>query len=76
LEINPDYVDAWVNKGVVLYALDKKDEAINAIDKALELDPEHTDAWFYKGVALYKLGKLEESKKCYDKAYELQKNSK
>ena len=45
IELDPNYVDAWYNKGVVLDNLGEHEEAIECYDKALELDPNNADAW-------------------------------
>jgi tetratricopeptide (TPR) repeat protein len=73
IEIDPNYADAWYNKGVTLYRLGKhNDEAIQCYDKAIEIDPNYADAWYNKGVTLYRLGKHnDEAIQCYDKAIEI-----
>jgi len=35
--LKPDYAEAWYNKGIVLYDLGRKEEAIVAYDKALKI---------------------------------------
>jgi Flp pilus assembly protein TadD len=54
-----------------LIILERYEEAIEALDKALELDPQFAYAWYNKGVVLEKLGKSDEAQVCYDKAKEL-----
>ena len=39
LEIDPDYISAWNNKGYPLYGLDRYEAAIECYDTALEIDP-------------------------------------
>jgi len=39
LEIDPEMLEALFNKGLLLYAEDKKEEALTWIDKALIIDP-------------------------------------
>ena len=41
---NPENADAWTGKGYVLFTLDKDNEAIEALNKALEVDPDHSFA--------------------------------
>ena len=43
LEIDPNNVSAWYNKGGALYSLEKN-EAIECIDKALEIKPDLAEA--------------------------------
>ncbi len=52
LEINPDYADAWINKGVVLENQNKYAETLECYNKALEINPEDVDAWNNKGNVL------------------------
>jgi len=71
LELDPEYVDAWNGKGIVLDDLGRYEEAIEAYDKALALDPEFAYAWNNKGNALGNLGRYEEAIEAYDKALAL-----
>ena len=71
LELNPDYSDAWYNKGVALRKLGRYEEALQAIDKALKLKPDDFDAWYNKCVALRKLGRYKEAQIAFKKASEL-----
>jgi tetratricopeptide (TPR) repeat protein len=71
IELKPDFVEAWYNRGVVFLKLDQNDEALEAIDKAIELKPDFADAWNNRGVALDKLYRYDEALKAYDKAIEL-----
>jgi tetratricopeptide (TPR) repeat protein len=38
LEIDPQYADAWNNKGFALNFLGRHDEAIKAFDMAIEIE--------------------------------------
>ncbi|WP_135606898.1 tetratricopeptide repeat protein, partial [Methanococcoides sp. NM1] len=49
LEINPDYVDAWNNKGLTLNKLNEFENASESFDKALEINPDDADLWNNKG---------------------------
>jgi tetratricopeptide (TPR) repeat protein len=67
IEIQPGYVDAWFNKGVVFDDLEKYEDAIICYDKAIEIQPGYVDAWLNKGIALSSLKKYDEAIICYDK---------
>jgi tetratricopeptide (TPR) repeat protein len=83
IEIDPNYVDAWYEKGNALYGL----ESIQCYDKAIEIDPKYAKAWYgkgntllalsyvdayaNKGDALSMIGKYNEAIQCYDKAIEI-----
>jgi tetratricopeptide (TPR) repeat protein len=62
-KLNPEDIDAWFNKGITLYNLNKYKEAIKCFDEAIKINPEDDSAWFYKGEAFYKLGKYDEAKR-------------
>jgi tetratricopeptide (TPR) repeat protein len=74
LEINPNNVYAWSNKGTAFSNLGKYQKAVEHYDKATELDPNDAYAWNNKGNALANLGKYEEAIRCYDKALEINPN--
>ena len=70
-EINPQYADAYNNKGLSLYYLGNNQEAIACYDKAIEINPEYDLAFYNKGIALSVTGNNQEAIACYDKAIEI-----
>ena len=44
VELDPEFVDAWLNKGYTLHHLGKQEESIVCIRKILELDPNNEAA--------------------------------
>ena len=54
IEINPQSVDAWNNKGLALVELNKFDKALETYDKAIELNPQYSEAW-YNRACMYSL---------------------
>jgi tetratricopeptide (TPR) repeat protein len=68
IAINPDYVDAWHNRGNALFRLNRKKEAVASYDKAIAINPDYVDAWNNRGVALHDLRRYEEAVASYDKA--------
>jgi tetratricopeptide (TPR) repeat protein len=68
LELEPDYVLAWSDKGNVLQELNRPEEALDAYGKALDLDPEFVNAWYGKGNVLRTLAQPEEALHAYEKA--------
>ena len=70
-EINPQYADAYNNKGLSLYYLGNNQEAIDCYDKAIEINPEYDLAFYNKGIALSVTGNNQEAIDCYDKAIEI-----
>jgi tetratricopeptide (TPR) repeat protein len=74
IEVNPNYEEAWYNKGNELSKLERHAEAIECYDKAIELNPNDDDAWYNKGNEFGKLERHGEAIACYDKAIELNHN--
>ncbi|GKS61377.1 hypothetical protein YTPLAS21_08350 [Candidatus Nitrosocosmicus sp.] len=70
IEINPQYADAYNNKGLSLYYLGNQ-EAIACYDKAIEINPEYDLAYYNKGIVLSVTGNNQEAIACYDKAIEI-----
>jgi tetratricopeptide (TPR) repeat protein len=71
IELDPDYSDAWYNKGLALYNLRRYEEAILCYEKVIELKPDDSYAWNNKGFSLKNLGRYADAIVCYDKAIEL-----
>ena len=56
LELDPNHVSAWNNKGIVLSRLKRFEEAIVCYDKAIEIDPKYVNAWYSKANAARNFG--------------------
>ena len=74
IELNPNYEEAWYNKGWRLGKLERYEEAVACYDKVIELNPNDEEAWFNKGNEFGELERHEEAVACYDKAIELNPN--
>jgi tetratricopeptide (TPR) repeat protein len=74
LELDPNSVDAWKNRGVVLGNLERHDEALASFQKVLELDPSSADAWINRGQALGNLECHDEALASFQKVLELDPN--
>jgi superkiller protein 3 len=70
-EINPDYADAWFNKGAILAKTGKFSDAAMAYEKAVKIDPKFAKAWFNLSTVYHRLGKMEEATKAYQEAVKL-----
>ena len=89
IEIEPNYVEAWLNLGDILEYEDRDEEAKIAYTKVIKLQPKHAEGWFKLGEVLYKLEQdwenpenarknpenLEKALICYDNAIEIQPNN-
>ncbi|MFQ5892433.1 MAG: tetratricopeptide repeat protein, partial [Candidatus Methanofastidiosia archaeon] len=58
-------------KGITLRNLQRYEEALQALDRALELDPEDVYAWYTRGLTLLNLQKYEEALQVFDRVLEL-----
>jgi len=61
----------WVEKGRCLNSLERYDEALECLDKAIESDSNYARAWANRGDVLESLKRYDEALVSYDKAIEL-----
>lgn len=71
LALQPDYLDALGNLGLVWLDLVELDEAENCFRMALELAPERASMHYYLGNTLRQRRKIEDAAECYRKAIAL-----
>lgn len=68
LEIKPDFLDAYINRGLVNNELQDYEKSILDYDKAIELDSKCALAYNNRGYTKYKQGDYEGALKDYNKA--------
>ncbi|MCJ7444448.1 MAG: tetratricopeptide repeat protein [Methanotrichaceae archaeon] len=66
ISMNDQIPEAWNNKGVALFSLDRFDESLECYDRSLAIDPLNIDALRNKGFVLLNVGQLEEALECYN----------
>ncbi len=66
----------WVEKGRCLNSLERYDEALECLDKAIESDSNYARAWANRGDVLDNLKRYDEALVSYDRAIELDANDK
>jgi tetratricopeptide (TPR) repeat protein len=71
INLKPDHPQAYNDRGVVLLALEKREQALNSFRQAIEKNPNFAESYNNLGIALELLGKKKEAHKAYLKAYEL-----
>jgi tetratricopeptide (TPR) repeat protein len=71
IKLNPDYAEAYYDKGLALYSIGEIAETINSYDMTIKLDPNNADAYIAKGIALSNIGNSQEATHSYDKAIKL-----
>ncbi|GAB4296911.1 MAG: hypothetical protein Fur0025_34720 [Oscillatoriaceae cyanobacterium] len=71
ISLDPDFYQAWANRGFALNGLARYAEALASYDEALMIQPNFYPAWLNRGVSLKNLGRYEAALICYDRAIEL-----
>jgi len=66
LELNPQFDQAWHNKGQSLLYLERYEEALNCINNALNITPDDLIFLNDKGLILLKLEQYKESLSCFN----------
>ena len=56
---NPEYAEAYSNRGIAYYRKGDLDQAIADYGRAITLDPQHAEAYNNRGIAYYDMGDLE-----------------
>jgi len=57
LEINPNHINAYLNRGIINSQRGHNDEAITDFCKVILLDPRQADAYFHRGIILSRKGR-------------------
>ncbi|MEG3861705.1 tetratricopeptide repeat protein [Microcoleus sp. herbarium12] len=66
----------WSEKGRCLNRLERYDEALECLDKAIEIDSNYARAWAYQGSVFDSLKRYDQALVFYDRAIELDPNDK
>jgi tetratricopeptide (TPR) repeat protein len=69
--LRPDYVEALTNRGAVLHAFDRDEEALASLDRAIALSPDNVEALVNRGVTLNALKRYDEALACCERALRL-----
>ena len=71
LQLEPDFITAWMNLGLVHFELGNYEAAEEFEREALRLDPEQADAHNHLGMIHYKRGRIAEAENCFRNALRL-----
>ncbi len=71
IELDPDFVDAYINRGIDKHSLGDNIGAIQDFNKAIELDPDYARAYYDRGYAKFELGEYRGAIQDFNKAIEL-----
>jgi len=74
IELNPNFAEAYNNRGVAYAELNEHERAIEDYEKAIALNPNFAEAYNNRGVAYAELNKYERAIKDYDRAIALNPN--
>ncbi|MDP8227814.1 MAG: tetratricopeptide repeat protein [Candidatus Electryoneaceae bacterium] len=71
IRLNPQYADAYNNRGIAYYAKGAYDRAIQDYDEAIRLNPQYADAYHNRGIAYEKKGDHRRARQDFLRAKEL-----
>lgn len=71
IEINPEYADAYNNRGIAYTHLKEYEKAIEDFSKAIEINQEDADTYYNRGIAYSNLKEYEKVIEDYNKAIEI-----
>lgn len=71
---NPNDAEAYNNRGIVYFSLEKCYFAIKDFNKAIELNPNLEEAYYNRGTTYYHLGDYKQAVQDFNKAIELNLN--
>ena len=75
LALDPNWVDAWIGRGVVKDIQGNLNEAVKDLETGVKLAPDHGDAWFYFANALGRAQRYEDSLQAYARLNTLEPES-
>lgn len=75
LALDPNWVDAWIGRGVVKDIQGHLPEAVKDLEMAVKLAPEHGDAWYYYANGLGRAERFEEALNAYSRLNKLEPES-
>jgi hypothetical protein len=75
IRINPDFADAYFNRGNAFSNLGQYQDAIEDYNKAIYLEPDFAETYNNRGVAYYKLARYESALENFNRAIILKPNS-
>ena len=74
IRINPNYAEAYNEKGNALSELKQLNAAIKNYDRAIEINPNYDNAFYNRGFVLQELLKLDDAVKSYDAVIKINPN--
>ena len=75
LKLDPNFVDAHNNLGILFHQLGEYQKAINCYEKANQIKPNNSNGYSNLGFTLSQLGKNQKAINCHKKAIQIQPNN-
>ncbi|WP_157750079.1 tetratricopeptide repeat protein, partial [Dolichospermum compactum] len=73
INIDPNYVNAYYNRGVIRSELGDKQGAIDDYTQAIKINPNYVDAYYDRGLIRYQLGDKQRAIKDFQTAANIYK---
>jgi len=74
IEIDPDFADAYYNRGIANSKKGNLEKAISDYSKAIEINPRDSDAYFNRGLVYHKKNNLDKAISDYTKVIQISPN--
>ena len=71
IQLKPNFLQAYVNRGIANARIDRHEDAIADFDKAIKLNPDRAESYTVRAIAKAQLSRHEDAIVDYDKAIEL-----
>ncbi|MBO1063133.1 MAG: tetratricopeptide repeat protein, partial [Aphanizomenon flos-aquae CP01] len=71
IKINPNYADAYYNRGIVRNELGDKQGAIDDYNQAIKINPNYAKAYVGRGYVYYQLGDKQKAREDLQRAAQL-----
>ena len=71
IQLNPNYTQAYFNRGIVTIDMEQYTDALASFDKVIALDPNYPDAYINRGNVKNVLGQFEDALADYNRAIQL-----
>ena len=75
IELNPTYIEAYNNLGIIYQETGDLDRALQVYQKATEINPQYEKAYNNMGILLLLKGRLEEATEAFQKALSINPNN-
>jgi tetratricopeptide (TPR) repeat protein len=71
VDIPPNWSQAWYNRGLVVWQLERHEEAIASFDRTIQIRSDKYQSWYFRGWALLQLRRKDEAIACFDKGIQI-----